>query len=153
MKKNLWQTWLSLIVCVVLTAAMALNMSGCANNPTGGEETPQTNAGTDAGAVTVMGEGDTVFPFTVKMPDGSETVYEIHTNEKTVGAALLALDLIGGEEGPYGIYVKTVGGVTLDYDKDGKYWAFYVDGAYAMSGVDVTDITSGATYAFCAENA
>ena len=37
------------------------------------------------------------------------------------------------------------------YDKDGKYWAFYVDGEYAATGVDSTDITAGATYTFKAE--
>ena len=46
---------------------------------------------------------------------------------------------------------KTVNGVTVDYDTDGKYWAFYVDGEYAATGVDSTDITAGATYTFKAE--
>ena len=36
-------------------------------------------------------------------------------------------------------------------DKDGKYWAFYVNGEYASAGVDATDITEGATYAFKVE--
>ena len=47
--------------------------------------------------------------------------------------------------------MKTVNGITLDYDKDGKYWAFYVDGEYATSGVDSTPITDGASYALKAE--
>ena len=69
----------------------------------------------------------------------------------TVGAALLSLGLIAGEDSEYGLYVKTVNGVTVDYDQDGKYWAFYVDGEYAATGVDSTDITAGATYTFKAE--
>ena len=69
----------------------------------------------------------------------------------TVGAALLSLGLIAGEDSDYGLYVKTVNGVTVDYDADGKYWAFYVDGEYAATGVDSTDITAGATYTFKAE--
>ena len=69
----------------------------------------------------------------------------------TVGAALLSLGLIAGEDSDYGLYVKTVNGVTVDYDTDGKYWAFYVDGEYAATGVDSTDITAGATYTFKAE--
>lgn len=56
-----------------------------------------------------------------------------------------------GEDSEYGLYVKTVNGVTVDYDQDGKYWAFYVDGEYAATGVDSTDITAGATYTFKAE--
>ena len=61
------------------------------------------------------------------------------------------MGLIAGEDSDYGLYVKTVNGVTVDYDTDGKYWAFYVDGEYAATGVDSTDITAGATYTFKAE--
>ena len=99
----------------------------------------------------VLGEGSTVFTFNVVDLEGNETSYEIHTDETTVGAALLALELIAGEEGEYGLYVKTVCGTTLDYDADGKYWGFYIDGEYAMTGVDVTEITAGAVYTFKAE--
>ena len=58
---------------------------------------------------------------------------------------------VAGDDTEYGLYVKTVNGVTVDYDTDGKYWAFYVDGEYAATGVDSTDITAGATYTFKAE--
>ena len=54
--------------------------------------------------------------------------------------------LIAGEEGDYGLYVKVVNGITADYDVDQSYWAFYIDGDYAMSGVDTTAITEGVTY-------
>ena len=66
----------------------------------------------------------------------------------TVGDALVELGMIEGEESEYGLYVKTVNGVTADYDKDGVYWAFYIDGEYASSGVDSTEITEGSTYSF-----
>jgi hypothetical protein len=75
----------------------------------------------------------------------------VKTDKTTVGAALLEVELIAGEDSQYGLYVKTVNGITLDYDKDGKYWAFYIDGEMAMSGVDSTDIAEGATYEFKAE--
>lgn len=147
---------LSLIVCVVLMAAMALLATGCNDNntPTGGDATTTTVATTtttaqDAG--NVKGEGATVFTFTVTDIDGKETAYEIHTDKTTVGEALLELGLIAGEQGDYGLYVKTVDGVTLDYDTDGKYWAFYIDGEYAMTGVDATTVTAGTSYAFKAE--
>lgn len=48
---------------------------------------------------------------------------------------------------------KTVNGMTADYDKVGVYWAFYIDGEYAMTGVDATNITDGAQYAFRMEKA
>ena len=154
MQKTRFTKALSIIVCVVLTAAMALFMIGCNDNNTpAGGDTVTTTTVQETPAGNVKGEGATVFPFEVTMPDGTKTSYEIHTDKTTVGEALLELGLIAGEQGDYGLYVKTVDGVTLDYDKDGKYWAFYIDGEYAMSGVDTTDITAGAVYAFKAENA
>ena len=47
--------------------------------------------------------------------------------------------------------VETVDGETVKYEDGGKYWAFYIDGEYAMSGVDATEITAGETYAFKVE--
>ena len=83
--------------------------------------------------------------------DGNETNFEIHTDKEIVGEALLDLELIAGDEGEFGLYVKTVNGITADYDVDQTYWAFYVDGEYAMSGVDATTIEDGMTYAFKVE--
>ena len=100
-----------------------------------------------------IGEGETAFTFIVTLDDGSSTYYNVHTDETTVGAALLGVGLIEGDESEYGLYVKTVDGVTKDYDTDGQYWSFYIDGEYAMSGVDSTDIVAGSSYEFRVENA
>ena len=83
--------------------------------------------------------------------EGNETAFEIHTDKETVGEALLELGLIAGDESEYGLYVKTVNGITADYDKDGVYWAFYVNGEYAQTGVDSTSITEGDSYSFKVE--
>ena len=103
--------------------------------------------------MTILGEGTTVFVFTVVDGEGNETTFEIHTDKEIVGEALLELGLIEGEAGAYGLFVKTVNGITTDYDADGAYWAFYVNGEYAMSGVDTTPITEGETYMFKVEKA
>lgn len=145
MKKNSMKKLLSILLCIALIAAMALCTTGCGSKDTKSEATAA------AGEVISKGEGATAFTLEVVDPDGKQTTFDIHTDEKTVGAALLTLGLIAGEDSEYGLYVKTVNGVTVDYDKDGKYWAFYVDGEYAATGVDSTDVTAGATYAFKAE--
>lgn len=147
MKKYSMKKLLSILLCIALIAAMALCTSGCGSK----NNTTASVTSADASAVVSKGEGETMFLFNVVDPDGKESHFEIHTDEKTVGAALLSLGLIAGEDSDYGLYVKTVNGVTVDYDTDGKYWAFYVDGEYAATGVDSTDITAGATYAFKAE--
>ena len=97
---------------------------------------------------TPVGEGATKFTFTVTDPDGNETAFLVSTDKTVVGEALQELNLIQGEEGPYGLYVKTVNGITVDYDTHGMYWAFYVNGEMAPSGVDMTEIKPDETYAF-----
>ena len=153
---------LSLFLCIVLIAAMALFTTGCNDNTI---ETPEqgTNQETESLSESVsdedsdtaetveLGEGAVSFVFTVTDADGNESNFLINTDKTKVGDALLENGLIDGEDGPYGLYVKTVSGKTYDYDTDGKYWAFYVNGEYGMSGVDLTDITEGATYSFKAE--
>lgn len=152
--------WLSFVLCLALIAAIALTAMGCdqAKNP----ETPETNGDAsvttaeggaapetpDPNAPIVKGEGATVFYFNVVDKDGKETKFEIHTDKTVVGEALLELDLIEGDMGDYGLYVKKVNGITAVYEEDGTYWAFYVGNSYGMTGVDMTDIEPGATYAF-----
>ncbi len=122
---------------------LVVMLAGC-----GQAEPPQLQSDTE---ITVLGEGETSFLFTVTDSEGVQTAYEIHTNQTTVGKALMELDLIQGDEGPYGLYVKTVTGITTDYNKDGKYWAFYVGDTYATSGVEATEIDETMTYSFRVE--
>ena len=96
---------------------------------------------------TELGEGSKTFMFKVDA-EGYSITFTVHTDANTVGEALLALGLIEGEDSQYGLYVKTVNGMLADHDVDGTYWSFYVNGEYAMSGVDTTDITEGFTYSF-----
>ncbi|MBR3816823.1 MAG: DUF4430 domain-containing protein [Clostridia bacterium] len=140
------------LTVIMLALVMLMSFAACAdkaNTPTDTNTTAPEN--TVNQAVGSESEEKTSFKFTVIGLDGAEKEYTVKTDKDTVGAALLAEGLIAGEEGPYGLYVKTVDGTTLDYDKDGKYWAFYIDGEYAMSGVDATEIDEGKTYTFKAE--
>ena len=128
MKRTSMKKTLSLILCIVLIAAMALVTTGCSGKP-------DDMAVSD---VITFSDGDTI-------GEGKNTELTV------VGEALQELGLIDGEEGPYGLYIKTVNGETLDYDKDGKYWAFYIDGEYALEGIDLTEIAEGAAYRLKAE--
>ena len=75
-----------------------------------------------------------------------KVTFTIKTDKDTVGDALLEHGLISGEEGPFGLYIKAVNGITADYDVDQSYWSFYINGEYALTGVDGTEITEGAVY-------
>ncbi len=114
-------------------------------------EVSEEASAAETAEATDIGEGNTEFAFEVVLEDGTTTLYNVHTDEKTVGAALLGVNLIAGDDSEYGLYVKTVDGVTADYDKDGTYWAFYIDGEYASTGVDSTDVVPGSTYSFKVE--
>lgn len=150
---------------VLLVAAMAVSalcLTGCSGQPDTTDTTAQPAATTaaatteaattEAAAATEVGEGSTSFAFQVTFADGSRQDYTVKTDSTVVGEALQDAGLIAGEESEYGLYVKTVAGQTLDYDADGMYWAFYVNGEYATSGVDTTNIDAGSTYEFRAES-
>ena len=92
-----------------------------------------------------LGKGSKTIMVEVEAED-QKVAFTIHTDKETVGDALMELDLIEGEEGAYGLYVKKVNGITADYDTDKHYWALYIDGEYAMSGVDSTEVKDGVTY-------
>lgn len=152
MKNTKFLSKLSLILCITLIAAMVCTMVSCDNKKEDEETKAETSIETTAETTgsNVLGEGDVAFTFTVR--DGeSKEVFEIRTDKATVGEALIELGLIEGEEGPYGLYVKKVNGITADFDVDGTYWAFYIDGEYAMTGVDTTEVEDGREYTFSKE--
>lgn len=136
MKREKMRGLLAAALCVLLLVSLCV-FTAC------GKTAPEISP---ASEVTALGSGATDFTLSVIDGDGTETKFLVHTDEQTVGAALSALGVIQGEESEFGLYVKTVNGVTADYDIDGSYWAFYIDGEYASSGVDSTEITSGVLY-------
>ena len=133
------------ILALVLIVAMAFSFSACGNND-GNANTTTTQASGEAAK-------EVSFVFKVVDLDGSEKNFSIKTTGKTVGEALVTEKLISGTEGDYGLMVDTVNGIKYDYTADGAYWAFYINGEIAMSGVDATDVTDGATYSFVATKA
>ncbi len=137
---------LAAVCCVLLMLAVCC-ACGSGTAPAASHLATATVAA-DLSDAEKLGEGAHQFWFTVTFADGSAKAYDVATDEATVGAALKALGLVEGEEGDYGLYVKQIGGQRADYEKDGVYWAFYIDGEYAMTGVDSTEITDGRVYAF-----
>ena len=149
MKMKFMKKLSSFFLCMMLIMAMALSTTGCSDDK---QENPETPGNQEQSAdVTVLGEGATSFSFIVVDKDGNETPFEIHTDKTKVGEALLDLELIEGDMGDYGLYVTVVNDITADYNVDGTYWAFYVNGEYAITGVDMTEITAGDTYSFKVE--
>ena len=151
MKNNSKTKMLSLVLVFVLIAAAAL--TGCSGKPA--ETTAPIEAPESAGssAFTILGEGEKSFELIIVDKEGAEHLYLIHTDEEMVGYALIEHALIQGEQGQYGMYIQSVLGQVLDYETDGMYWAFYVNGEYAMTGVDQTPIQADTSYMLKAEAA
>lgn len=146
MKNNRTKKLLALVLVFVLTAAAAL--AGCSTTPA---ETTAPPAETQP--VTEVGEGASNFELTIVDKDGVTHLYRVHTNVGMMGEALTEVDLIDGEQGPYGLYIKSVLGQVLDYETDGMYWAFYVNGEYAQTGVDQIPVEHNGKYMLKAEAA
>ena len=142
MKTTSIKRLLSFILCIVLIAATALFTSGCADSKKTEPLTTTTEQAQKPKA-TVLGEGKTMFYFTVVDGSKNETKFEIHTDKTTVGDALLELGLVEGEDSDFGLYVKKVNGIP---ESDGAYWMIYENDTMAPTGVSQLEIKNGESY-------
>ena len=135
--KKILKTSASILLCVIIL----LSFAGCKNeaNLEGLWENATYTADT------IIGSGKTTLIVKVTANENS-VVFTLKTDKETVGDALLENNLIEGDESEYGLYVKKVNGIVADYDVDQSYWAFYIDGDYAMTGVDSTEIAEEVEY-------
>lgn len=87
---------------------------------------------------------------TVEVVDnnGTSAMYEVNTDAEYLRQVLEETEglTVEGTESDYGLMVETVNGVTADYNTDGAYWAFYVDGEYCNYGVDEQPVEDGQAY-------
>ena len=78
--------------------------------------------------------------------EGNESTFEYTSNAASLGEALIAEGLIAGRESSSGMFIDTVNGITADWDNEQTYWAFYINGEYATTYIDATEITADAIY-------
>lgn len=137
--KNKFIKLMASFVALALIAAMCVSLVSC-NGETDTVSSESQSTQSEAAKI----------PFTFKatLSDGTEKTFDISTDKKTVGEALVEEGLISGSDSQYGLMVDTVCGEKHDFNEDGTYWAFYINGEYASTGVDSTDVTEGATYEF-----
>lgn len=127
-------------VSIIASLVLVLALLSCSAGGGAGEWQTAVYA-----ADTELGSGAQTAIVEVETPEGVIT-FTIRTDKATVGEALQEHELIAGEQGQYGLYVKAVNGTVADYDTDKSYWAFYIDGEYAMTGVDTTPIVQTQRY-------
>ena len=91
-------------------------------------------------------QGAKTITVTVVHKDGSEKVFEYHTDEEFLGAVITAEGLVTGYEGEYGLVMESVDGETADWNVDQSYWALFVGEEYATTGAGTTPIHDGDTF-------
>lgn len=129
------------LLCLALCLMLALSLSSCFGQTDSKELWDSATYKSD----TELGEGSKTVYVEVTVEENSIT-FTIHTDEAILGDALIAHGLVEGEEGPYGLYIKKVNGITADYDVDQSYWGFYKNGEYMLTGVDSTEFANGDHY-------
>lgn len=73
------------------------------------------------------------------------TLYELNTDAEYLRQAMDEAEGLtyGGSESEYGMMVDTVNGEVADYNVDGSYWSFYVNGDYCNAGIDTQPVADG----------
>ncbi|MDE6700061.1 MAG: DUF4430 domain-containing protein [Acetatifactor sp.] len=73
------------------------------------------------------------------------TAYQLQTEVEFLRQAMEEAEGLSfsGTESEYGMMVDTVNGLTADYNTDGAYWSFYVNGDYCNYGIDSQPVLDG----------
>lgn len=93
-------------------------------------------------------KGSKSITVTVIDDKGTNTTYEQTTDAEFLREALEEIEnlTIEGEESDYGLYVKTINDVTADYDVNGAFWSFSVNGELCNNGIDTQPVYDGDSF-------
>ncbi len=92
-------------------------------------------------------EGQKTVTVVIIYEDGTEKKMDYTTECEDLAELLLEKELVTGyasEE--YGFTIESVDGITLDWAKDGAYWALYVGDEYATESAAGITLTEGGIY-------
>ena len=142
---------LLLALLLILALTFTITLTACEKEPAPEVETEgeveRTGAWENATYIkdTEFGEGEKTI--TVKVvAEEQEIVFTIHTNQQYLDKAMLAHELITGEDSEYGLYVKTVNGILADYNVDQTYWSVCKDNTPTPVGISSVEIADGDSY-------
>ena len=72
-------------------------------------------------------------------------LYDVETDCKYLGDALLNEGIIKGEEGQYGLFITEVAGITADSDNE-EWWCITKGGESIQLGISSIEISDGEKY-------
>lgn len=116
------------IVAILLAVCLLLSLAACA-------------ASKDAEA----DDGKLHITFKVTHDDGTEKEFQIATDAKTLGEALVAEKLVVESAESAGMY-NEVDGEVADWNDNEGWWCFSVNGEVLTVGIDQQELVDGATY-------
>ena len=88
-----------------------------------------------------------IFTLTVRVEGEEDAIFMIETYSGFLRAPLEDNGIIAGEEGEYGLFVKTVNGRTADAEKQ-EWWCLTKGGEMLETGVETTPIVDGDSFEF-----
>lgn len=90
-------------------------------------------------------EGAKAITIEVTGKSGAVEKYELNTDAQYLRQAMEEADglTFSGAESEYGMMVDTVNGDLADYNADGAYWGFFVNGEYCNYGIDTQPVENG----------
>ena len=123
-KKSSKKTVIGVIILVALIAALGIVYAVFREKPT---------------------EGTKNITIEVVNKEQETSSYEVQTSAEYLRGAMEEAEglTFSGTDSEFGLTVDTVNGETADYNTDGAYWAFYVNGEYCNYGVDSQPIADG----------
>ena len=130
-------------ICVLLSVLIGINLMSCKKEI---ERAPVWENALYTENVE-FGNGEKTVIVKVKAED-KEVIFTLNTDKENLEDALTEHNLIGGEEGPYGLYVKEVNGILADYNINKSYWSISKEGELLMTGVDGETVEDGEIFEF-----
>ncbi len=90
-------------------------------------------------------QGAKTITVTVVHKDKTEKTFTYHTDEEFLDKVLIAEKLIGGYEDQYGFVVEKVDGEEAKWQNN-VFWALYIGGQQATTGISQVVVTDGAAF-------
>lgn len=140
---------LTIVVAVIVAIiAIVLGILAFNNKPASTPASSSNSQETSSQTGSSTAEAVKEYVFEVTHKDGSTTQKTFTTSEDTLDKALLDEGVVKGDQGDYGLFVTEVDGETADYNVDGGWWKFLVNGEESQVGVSSTPVENGSTYSF-----
>lgn len=90
-------------------------------------------------------DGEKSFTVTIVHSDGTSKELSLSSDEEFLAPAMIAEGILTDEGIETGMYT-VVDGEIASWEADQAYWGFYINGEYAMAGMNDTPIEDGAAY-------